>query len=79
MTNEQPAWPNEHISLDAASRWIASVCAGGIDPPKILQVERWGVTARFGSVVLKASFTPLFPQVAAPTPAPWVGPTHTLA
>jgi hypothetical protein len=63
MTNEQPAWPNEHISLNAVSRWIASVCASEVDPPEILQIKRWGVTARFGSVVLKASFTPLFPQV----------------
>ena len=31
--------------------------------PEILQTKRLGVTARFGSVVLKASFTPLFPQV----------------
>jgi hypothetical protein len=63
MTNEQPAWPSEHISLYAASRWIASVCASEVDPPEILRIKRWGVTARFGSVVLKASFTPLFPQV----------------
>ena len=63
MTNGQPAWPNEHISLDAASRWVASACGRELEPPEILQVKRWGVTARFGSVVLKASFTPLFPQV----------------
>lgn len=63
MTNEQPAWPDEHIALDAASRWVASACGREIEPPEILQTKRWGVTARFGSVVLKASFTPLFPQV----------------
>jgi aminoglycoside phosphotransferase (APT) family kinase protein len=64
MTNEQPAWPNEHIALDAAARWVASACARKVEePPEILQIKRWGVTARFGSVVLKASFTPLFPQV----------------
>jgi aminoglycoside phosphotransferase (APT) family kinase protein len=63
MTNEQPAWPNEHIALDAASRWVASTCAREVDTPEILRIKRWGVTARFGSVVLKASFTPLFPQV----------------
>ncbi len=63
MTNEQPAWPDEHISLDAASRWVASACGREVEPPEILQTKRWGVTARFGSVVLKASFTPLFPQV----------------
>jgi aminoglycoside phosphotransferase (APT) family kinase protein len=63
MTNEQSAWPDEHISLDAASRWVASACAREVDTPEILQTKRWGVTARFGSVVLKASFTPLFPQV----------------
>src|SRR5512136_1389801 len=63
MPNEQPAWPNEHLALDDASRWIAS--AGGREPgpPEILQTKQWGVTARFGSVVFKASFTPLFPQV----------------
>ena len=63
MTNEQSAWPDEHISLDAASRWVASACAREVDTPEILRIKRWGVTARFGSVVLKASFTPLFPQV----------------
>src|SRR5512136_2757688 len=63
MTNEQLAWPNEHIALDAASRWVASACGREVEPPEILQTKRWGVTARFGSVVLKASFTPLFPQV----------------
>jgi aminoglycoside phosphotransferase (APT) family kinase protein len=63
MTNVQPAWPNEHISLDAASRWVASACGREVGPAEILQVKQWGVTARFGSVVLKASFNPLFPQV----------------
>ncbi len=63
MTNEQPAWPDEHIALDAASRWVASACGREVDSPEILQTKHWGVTARFGSVVLKASFTPLFPQV----------------
>ena len=63
--NDQPAWPNEQIALDAASRWVASVCGREVDAPEILQTKRWGVTARFGSVVLKASFTPLFPQVIA--------------
>lgn len=61
--NDQLAWPNEHITLDAASRWIASACEREVDPPDILQTKQWGVTARFGSVVFKASFTPLFPQV----------------
>ena len=63
MTNDQPAWPNEHISLDAVSQWVACACGCEVDTPKILRTKRWGVTARFGSVVLKASFTPLFPQV----------------
>jgi len=63
MTNEPPAWPNEQIALDAAVRWVAAACGCEVDTPEILQVKRWGVTARFGSVVLKASFTPLFPQV----------------
>jgi hypothetical protein len=63
MTNDRPAWPNEHITLDAASRWIASACEREVDPPDILRTKQWGVTARFGSVVFKASFTPLFPQV----------------
>ena len=63
MTNEQPAWPDERIALDAASRCVASACGREVDTPEILQTKRWGVTARFGSVVLKASFTPLFPQV----------------
>jgi len=63
MTNERLKWPDEHIALDAASRWVASACGCEIDTPEILQTKLWGVTARFGSVVLKASFTPLFPQV----------------
>jgi len=63
MTNDQIAWPNEHIALGAASRWVASACECEIGTPEILQVKRWGVTARFGSVVLKSSFPPLFPQV----------------
>jgi aminoglycoside phosphotransferase (APT) family kinase protein len=65
MTNDQPTWPNEHITLEAASRWIASAYASEVDTPEILRNKRWGVTARFGSVVFKASFTPLFPQVIA--------------
>ena len=64
MTNEQLAWPDEHIALDAASRWVAFACGREVDSPEILQTKRWGVTARFGSVVLKASFTPLFPYIA---------------
>ncbi|HEY69410.1 MAG TPA: phosphotransferase [Anaerolineae bacterium] len=63
MTNEQPSWPEERITLDAASRWVVSACRQEVDAPEILQIKRWGVTARFGSVVLKASFIPLFPQV----------------
>jgi hypothetical protein len=63
MTNDQPAWPNKHISLDAVSQWVAYACGCDVDTPKILRTKRWGVTACFGSVVLKASFTPLFPQV----------------
>jgi len=63
MTNAQSAWPEENITLDAASQWVVSACGREVDTPEILQTKRWGVTARFGSVVLKASFTPLFPQV----------------
>jgi aminoglycoside phosphotransferase (APT) family kinase protein len=63
MTNEQLAWPDEHIDLAAASQWVASACGCTAEPPEVLQLKRWGVTARFGSVVLKASYTPLFPQV----------------
>jgi aminoglycoside phosphotransferase (APT) family kinase protein len=63
MANEQLTWPNEHIDLAAASQWVAAACGCAVDAPEILQLKRWGVTARFGSVVLKASFTPLFPQV----------------
>ena len=63
MTNDGPAWPNEQISLDAASRWIASACECEAGPLEILRIKQWGVTARFGSVVFKASFTPLYPQV----------------
>ena len=63
MTPSKADWPEDHIALDDASRWVASACAREVDTPEILQTKRWGVTARFGNVVLKASFTPLFPQV----------------
>jgi hypothetical protein len=63
MMNDRPALPNEHITLDAVSRWIATACGREIDPPDILRTKQWGVTARFGNVVFKASFTPLFLQV----------------
>src|SRR5512137_1614745 len=63
MTNEQSVWPNEHISQDASARWVASACWREADTPEILQIKQCGVTARFGSVVLNASYTPLFPQV----------------
>ena len=64
MTKKQLAWPTEQIALDAATRWVVSASGREVDTPEILQVKSWGVTARFGSVVLKASYTPLFPQVA---------------
>ena len=63
MTDKETTWPNEHIPLDTASRWVASACACDVETPEILQTKQWGVTTRFGSVVLKASYTPLFPQV----------------
>jgi aminoglycoside phosphotransferase (APT) family kinase protein len=63
MPDEQLAWPEEHIALDAAQQWVSSAGACEVGSPEILQVKRWGVTARFGSVVLKASFRALFPQV----------------
>jgi len=61
--SKQLVWPSEHIALDIALQWIASACGHKVDTPEILQTKRWGVTASFGSVILKASFTPLFPQV----------------
>ena len=63
MPDGQRTWPHEQIDLDAVSHWVASICGCEAEPPEILQTKRWGVTARFGRVVLKASFTPLFPQV----------------
>ena len=63
MINPSSVWPSEQISQDIASRWVASACEREVGSPKILQVKSWGVTARFKDVVLKASFTPLFPQV----------------
>ena len=63
MTNKEFEWPEENIALDTASRWVVSASGCEVDTPEILQTKRWGVTARFGSVVLKVSFTPLFPQV----------------
>ncbi len=63
MPNDQPAWPSEHIDLETATKWVASACDCDVEAPELLQLKRWGVTARFGNAVLKASFTPLFPQV----------------
>jgi hypothetical protein len=63
MTNEQLCWPTERINEDAVSDWIATHCGHRVGSPVILQSKAWGVTARFDEVVLKASFTPLFPQV----------------
>jgi aminoglycoside phosphotransferase (APT) family kinase protein len=65
MMNDQSVWPEEHISLNAAAQWVASVCGHAVEPVQILQTKPWGVTARFGGVVIKASFTPLYPQVTA--------------
>jgi hypothetical protein len=64
MTADPPTWPTEHIDQELASRWVVSRCGHEVRSPEILQVKAWGVTARFENVVLKASFTPLFPQVA---------------
>ena len=58
MTNEKLAWPKEHIDLAVVMRWVGASCGCEVDAPEILQRKNWGVTARFGSVVLKASFTP---------------------
>ena len=63
MPNEQLVWPSEDINLEAATKWVASAYGCEIDVPEVLQLKRWGVTASFGSVVLKASYTPPFPQV----------------
>ena len=63
MTNNPPVWPTEHIDLEVASRWVVSRCGHEVGSVEILQVKVWGVTARFGNVALKASFTPLYPQV----------------
>ncbi len=62
MTNDQPTWPDEHITLEAVSRWISSACKHEVNKPEILRTKQWGVTARFDSFVFKASFTPLYPN-----------------
>lgn len=68
MANEQLAWPSECIDLNAATQWGVSACGCAVGAPEVLQVKRWGVTARFGNAVLKASFTPMFPQATQISP-----------
>ena len=63
MVDKPLVWPEDHAALEAVTSWVASVSSDDPGPPEILQVKRWGVTARFKSLVLKISFTPLFPQV----------------
>ena len=63
MTPAKVDWPEDRISLAAAKEWVASVGGHSVETPEILRIKNWGVTARFGSVVLKVAYTPLFPQV----------------
>ena len=63
MTTTRADWPEDRIPLAAAKEWMASVCDHSEETPEILRIKNWGVTARFGSVVLKVAYTPLFPQV----------------
>lgn len=56
-------WPEDRIPLAAAKEWVTSVCGHSAGTPEILRIKSWGVTARFGSAVLKVAHTPLFPQV----------------
>lgn len=63
MTEQPPIWPESQLQLAFAQDWISSRTNTTAPTPHVLQVKRWGVTARFGSAVLKVSFVPLFPQV----------------
>jgi len=63
MAMMNAVWPEDRVSLSAAKDWVASVCGHSAEMHEILRIKNWGVTARFGSVVLKVAFTPLFPQV----------------
>jgi len=63
MVTTKVDWPEDRISLAVAKEWVASVCCHRVESPEILRIKNWGVTARFGSVVLKVAYTPLFPQV----------------
>jgi hypothetical protein len=65
MADAALVWPEASLPAEAASAWVASMAGQAATNPEVLQVKRWGVTARFGSVILKVSFVPLFPQVAS--------------
>ena len=47
----------------AVREWVASVHGRRLEMSEILQIKRWGVTARFEATVLKVAHTPMFPQV----------------
>ena len=61
--SETPAWPEDRVDQALLALWDDSCCTGPAGEMEILQVKSWGVTARFGHLVAKVSFTPLFPQV----------------
>ena len=63
MTPTKSDWPEDRIPLATAKEWVSSVCGHSVESPKVLRIKSWGVTARFGSAVLKVAYTPLFPQV----------------
>lgn len=64
MTEDTLVWPVNKISEAKVREWVRQV--SGIDNQRaeVLRTKSWGVTARFGSVVFKASFIPLYPQAA---------------
>lgn len=57
---ELPSWPTEHVDLDDVLNWIGTTAS-----PVVLHTKTWGMTARFGDVIFKAAYPPLFPHADA--------------
>lgn len=64
MTDDSLIWPTDKISEAEVREWVRQVCGIDVSRAEILQTKSWGVTARFDSVVFKASFVSLYPQAS---------------
>ena len=63
MTEANAVWPEDRVALATAKAWVESVVGSPVGEPEILQTKIWGVTSRFGDVVLKVAYSPIFPQI----------------